>query len=100
VVVDALIKWGYKNLPMEVSFDPAKRAATLANRGLDFADAAQLFIGSSVTIQDIRYGEDRFITAGYLHARCVVIVWTFRDGTRRIISMRHAHANEERIYFP
>jgi uncharacterized protein len=87
---------------MDISFDPAKRAETLVNRGLDFADAWQVFVGETVTVQDSRfeYGEQRFITAGHLDGRCVVIVWTPRDGSRRIISMRHAHANEERIYFP
>jgi uncharacterized DUF497 family protein len=87
---------------VDISFDPDKRATTLERRGLDFADAGRVFMGDVMTIQDNRftYGEQRFITAGYLNGRCVVIVWTPRNGTRRIISMRHAHANEERIYFP
>ena len=87
---------------MDISFDPAKQAETLAERGLDFADAGLLFEGDTVTVQDNRFGYDepRLITAGYLRGRCVVIVWTPRDGKRRVISMRHAHAKEERIYFP
>ncbi len=86
---------------MGVSFDPAKRAETLWRRGLDFADAETVFAGTTVTAQDTRrdYGEDRFITAGHLAGRCVVLVWTPRGGTRRIISMRHAHAHEEAIWF-
>jgi len=40
---------------MEISFDPAKRVATLIERGLDFADAAEVFAGPSVTIEDIRH---------------------------------------------
>ena len=86
---------------MDISFDPAKRAATLENRGLDFADAGLVFAGRTITIRDTRkdYGEDRRITAGYLAGRCVVLVWTPRAGSRRIISMRHAHADEERNWF-
>jgi uncharacterized DUF497 family protein len=86
---------------VDIGFDPAKRAEILKNRGLDFADAAQVFLGRSATIQDLRldYGEDRFITTGYLNGRCVVVVWTARIESRRIISMRHAHANEERAAF-
>lgn len=63
---------------MDISFDPVKRADTLANRGLDFADAGLVFASRTVTVQDTRqaYGEDRFITAGYLAGRCVVLVWT------------------------
>lgn len=86
---------------MDISFDPAKRAATLENRGLDFADAGLVFAGRTVTVQDTRqdYGEDRYITAGHLAGRCVVLVWTPRGGARRVISMRHAHADEETRWF-
>lgn len=65
---------------MEISFDPAKRAATLAGRGLDFADAAEVFAGPTVTIEDDRreYGEIRWITMGLLGERVVVLVWTPR----------------------
>ncbi len=86
---------------MDISFDPAKRAITLENRGLDFADAGVVFAGRTITIRDERkdYGEERHITAGYLAGRCVVLVWTPRAGTQRIISMRYAHADEERDWF-
>ena len=44
---------------MDISFDPAKRGATLQNRGLDFADAGLVFMGDVVTVLDSRfsYGE-------------------------------------------
>lgn len=44
------------------------------------------------------YGESRFITAGYLDGRFVVMVWTPRAEGRRIISMRHGHEREESIW--
>jgi uncharacterized protein len=46
---------------MDISFDPAKRDKTLAERGLDFADAGLVFAGVTATVQDMRrdYGEDR-----------------------------------------
>jgi nitrogen fixation protein NifB len=80
----------------EPVYDPAKRAATIAHRGLDFADAGAVFAGRHFTAPDGRqdYGEARYITAGYLAGRIVVIVWTPRDRTRRVISMRYAHAQE------
>jgi uncharacterized protein len=82
------------------SWDEAKRQATLRERGLDFADADRVFEGRVVTLPDDRrdYGEPRFITAGWLRGRFVVIVWTPRDVGRRIISMRHGHAGEEDYY--
>ena len=53
---------------MDVSFDPAKRARTLAERGLDFADAGLVFAGVTATVQDLRdnYREDRYVTIGSL----------------------------------
>lgn len=85
---------------MDISFDPAKRAVTLQERGLDFADAGLVFIGDVATEQDARhdYGEDRFVSAGYLRGRMVVIVWTQRGNVRHIISMRYCHGNEEKVW--
>jgi len=82
------------------SWDEAKRQITIAERGLDFADAELVFAGRSATLPDERrdYGEPRFITAGWLHGRFVVVVWTPREGGRRIISMRYGHADEEEHY--
>jgi uncharacterized DUF497 family protein len=78
-------------------WDEAKRRATLEARGLDFAEAELLFAGLHFTRRDERrpYGEPRFVTAGFLDARFVVVVWTPRDGGRRIISMRHGHDREK-----
>jgi len=44
---------------MRVTFDPAKRAKTLAERGLDFEDATVVFQGTTVELEDKRrnYGE-------------------------------------------
>ena len=83
---------------MRITFDQQKRERTLRERGLDFADARRVFAGRHATLPDDRkdYGEDRFISAGMLDGLLVVLVWTPRGVARRIISMRHAHAKEER----
>ena len=85
---------------MRVEFDQAKRDVTLAERGLDFADAINVFEGRSITFEDERraYGESRFITIGELGERMVVIVWTPRGDSRRIISMRRANDREQALY--
>jgi len=81
---------------MRLTWDEAKRIATLTHRRLEFAEADKVFAGDHFTTPDDRrdYGELRYITAGWLDSRFVVLVWTPRD-TRRIISMRPGHADEE-----
>jgi uncharacterized protein len=44
---------------MGITFDPAKRARTLAERGLDFADAAEVFAGADRHIISMRKANDR-----------------------------------------
>ena len=68
--------------------------------GIDFARASEVFANRTAEIEDTRrdYGERRFITAGPLADRIVVIVWTPRDGWRRIISMRFAHEREQALW--
>ena len=85
---------------MNISFDPAKRQAALEERGVDFADALEVFEGPELTASDDRrdYGENRFVTYGYLQGRAVILVWTPRDDGRRIISMRHANDRERSRY--
>ena len=87
---------------MEVSFDPHKRAVTLADRGLDFADAPRLYDGLYIVSVDDRfdYLEERFLTHGYLDGRMVMFAWTPTDDGIRVFSMRHCHAKEERRIRP
>ena len=81
---------------MRITFDPAKRAVTLAERGLDFARAAEVFADRHLTARDVRHREEvRFITLGFLDRRMVVLVWTPRGRSRRVISMRKANAREQ-----
>ncbi|MCR4269466.1 BrnT family toxin [Nitratireductor sp. ZSWI3] len=82
---------------MKITFDPVKRDKTLLERALDFADAVEVFSGLHTVLEDDRfdYGETRFISAGFLRGRMVVIVWTQRGQARHVISMRFCHAREE-----
>ena len=82
---------------MRISFDPAKRAKTLAERALDFADAPLIFAGVTVEIEDTRrdYGEKRIICYGLLAGRLVVVGYTPRGGDRHVSSMRKANEREK-----
>ena len=82
---------------MRISYDPAKRERTLADRGLDFNDAPEVFDGVTVEVQDTReeYGEPRIICFGLLRGRLVQIVYTPRGAVRHIISLRKANDREK-----
>jgi len=85
---------------MRIDFDSDKREKALAERGLDFARAAEIFAGRHFTAEDVRedYSEPRYITVGKLDGRMVVMVWTPRGEVRRIISMRKANEREQTRY--
>lgn len=81
---------------MEIEFDEEKRRRILAERGVDMAEAAAVFEGQHVEVEDARadYGEKRYRVWGYLHSQRVHLVWTPRDGKRRIITMYPTHERE------
>jgi uncharacterized protein len=85
---------------VKITFDPAKRQAALGERGLDFTDASIVFAGPTITVEDTRrdYCETRFQTVGFLVDRMVMVVWTPRDETRHVISMRKCNEREKAIY--
>ena len=82
---------------MAVTFDPKKRAATFADRGLDFKDAELVFSGTTFEVEDKRkdYGEPRILCFGVLHGRIVVVGYTPRGADRHVFSMRKANDREK-----
>ena len=90
----------YTKNEMRIPFDPAKRIRTLAERSLDFADAGAVFAGRHFTRAGERraYDEPRYVTAGLLSGRVVILVWTPRTSGRRIISMRRANDREKTLF--
>ncbi len=84
---------------MKVSYHEAKRAKTLLERGLDFADAGVVFDDTHLIIPDDRrdYGEERYQTIGHLGPAIVMVVWTPRGDARHIISMRKCNDAEKQF---
>ena len=82
---------------MQITFNAAKREKTLAERGLDFADAAIVFAGVTLEVEDTRknYGEARVICYGLLEGRMVVVGYTPRGADRHVFSMRKANEREQ-----
>jgi uncharacterized DUF497 family protein len=85
-----------------ISYDPHKRARTLAERSLDFDDARFVFEGRFFETEDLRkdYGERRMICFGMLRDRMVVIGYTPRGEDRHVFSMRKANEREQATIAP
>jgi uncharacterized DUF497 family protein len=86
---------------MTSTWDEARRLANLAKYGLDFAQAEYIFEGVTFSFEDERFeaGKDRFVTIGMLGSTVVVIAHTEQEDVVRIISMRRATGNEQRLYY-
>ncbi len=85
---------------MRYEWDEAKREANVRKHGLDFADAEEVFAGTTISVEDRRhnYGEQRFVTFGMLGRVVVALAHTEQAGTIRLISMRKATRGERKSY--
>lgn len=81
---------------MNFTWKAAKRTSNQKKHGLDFADAAQVFNGPTMTEEDNRDygGEQRFNTTGFLGTVIVTICHTETENEIHIISMRKAEPHE------
>jgi uncharacterized DUF497 family protein len=85
---------------MRYSFDPAKQAANVAKHGIFFAAADDFEWGVAQIAVDSRhtYGETRFSATAPMGERVHVMVFTLRETSVRIISLRRANSREVRRY--
>lgn len=84
---------------MRYEWDEEKRQQTLRERGLDFADAELFFDGRPVVITpSSRADEERSCATAFIDGKFLSMVWTWRGDAIRVITMRRAHAKEERQY--
>ena len=86
---------------MRFTWDEKKRRQNLRDHGLDFVDAPRVLEGVTFTFEDDRfaYGEERFVTLGFLGGIAVSMVHTETATLIRVISFRKATPNEEVILF-
>ncbi len=85
---------------MAITFDPAKNARNIAERGLSFERVADLEWATAVVIEDRRhdYGEPRLRVMARLDGRLHAAVVTPRGEDLRVISFRRANRREVRLY--
>jgi uncharacterized DUF497 family protein len=86
---------------MSYQWDSQKAAANWEKHGVDFADAVGVFEDEwALTIKE-EYIEDeqRFVTMGMdFLGRVLVVAYTYRGDTIRLISARAATKRERRTY--
>lgn len=81
---------------MKITYDPAKNAANIEQRGLTFDLIAELDWSTVIMIEDQRkdYGERRFRVFGYIGERLYAAVFTPRGNAVHVISFRKANSRE------
>jgi len=85
---------------LPIDYDPAKDAENQRKHGVSLDVGRRVLDGGTTTMIDDRflYGEERFVTFGYVHDRLHVAVYTLRGDTLRMISVRKANAREQARY--
>lgn len=85
---------------MSYEWDPKKAARNLRKHGVDFADAVTALEDElALTIDDDYPHEQRFVAIGTnALGRVLVVAYSFRGETIRIISAREATPHERRQY--
>jgi len=85
---------------MSFAWDSAKAEANRRKHGVAFADAVEVFYdGQALTKPDDHPDEERYITIGIdAISRILIVVYTWRQSTIRIISARKATVRERAQY--
>ena len=85
---------------MNYEWDNDKNLRNMRERGIDFALVEDFEWQNASIGEDTRrnYGERRFRAMGPIDGRLHVLIYTIREETLRIISLRRANKREEAIY--
>jgi hypothetical protein len=84
----------------KLTWDDTKREAALRDRGLDFADAGEIFAHVVFEFEDVRrdYGECRMMCFGLLAGRLMAVGYVQRGACRHVFSMRKANEREQKRF--
>ena len=85
---------------MRYEWHENKRRKNIEKHGIDFTDIVDFSWDTALEAVDDRfdYGEERINALGFLNGRLVVLTYTNRQRTFRVISLRKATKTEERLY--
>jgi hypothetical protein len=87
-------------MQQDYEWDDGKRISNLKKHGVDFRDVAIFEWGQAVVSEDISesYGEPRYKALGFVSSCLMLLVFTLRGETVRVISLRKATRQEVRSY--
>lgn len=83
-------------------WDEDKRKSNFAERGIDFADAADVLADPNMSLyldERADYGEERFNAYGLSKGRKMRVCFTIRDYKVRVITMFKVHNKEWSKYY-
>ncbi|KPK89813.1 hypothetical protein AMJ80_09270 [bacterium SM23_31] len=85
---------------MQYEWNENKRLANLDRHKVDFTDAVDFEWNTAIETIDDRsdYGEERWVTLGFIGNKLHVMVYTIRGHKIRIISLRKANKREIKYY--
>lgn len=82
-----------------ISWDENKRLKVLAERGIDFVDAAIALIDQPhARFRSNRKDEEYYVGLVKIDGKIWAVIHLWRDESLRIVTVRRARRNEERTY--
>jgi hypothetical protein len=86
---------------MTFEWDPEKNKANRIKHGISFERAIAIWESVHLEVEDIarsEEGEKRGATMGWVEGKLYLAIWTRRADKIRLISVRRARQNEERVF--
>lgn len=85
---------------MLFEWDEAKRQQNIKKHGIDFYDVREIWLGDVLEYASWQshHGEERYLAIGRMHEELVTVIFTWREGFRRLISARKARRYEQEDY--
>jgi hypothetical protein len=86
---------------MEFEWDDKKSRENRIKHGVSFEQAVAIWDSAHLEVEEIARSEDgesRSATIGWIGEKLYLAVWTARGGKIRLISVRRARKNEERVF--
>lgn len=83
---------------MAITYDPAKNARNIRERGLSFERAVDFDFSNATFQTEVRNGETRRIAVGYLDNRLHLLCYIPKPDGIRVISFRKTNKREAKRY--